>query len=699
MAYADLLDDEGINSQFLAILKPRMRHTSFTLYAGSVYYASFGWSVFGVSVNGSALSEGASASLSAGEWYYSASEDRLYIRKSDSSAPNASTDFIVSTFEIYVGTFDAHWYRVPTDSSTATVYYEPLILRSPTLDQSSTNLLFGFLPVKTTSLVISNATQYLQEILHSGSFSRAEVRVYHWLGDLDTDNMKLVLRGTCQNVAYQDSEVQISIFDRLDILAQEYRQPSGSDSFFDTTTFSALDPNFKGRPIRSVYGVVDGFQPVNIDFDSSSPTTSENRDWVCISGQSDLGSITTTVPASPASSATRTYLTSAAGFQVGDTVWLDRAVGTDEYMIVADVSYASNYIEHAALSGGAMASADSVKRSFVGRVNILQNNVTYTALYGRDYTEATFSGNTSGFSFTTSMEANLGISTLTTQDQVWARVYGKTNANTLSGSPFGSDDSETGVLSQGVVILYELLKTYLSIPESEMNLSSFTSLQSSCTDRVGFSIPQTATNAFPSFREILSSLLQTLLVKLYVDNSDDWKISRVGPLGAVTKTIEDDEILRKSVQVNLDYNDTISDVIVEYAFREIADKTFATQTGEVKTVSKHSSLAEYLHLLKKQKTIRSLHYKESEATTYAQRLAYVLGERRGMMSLRTKNRFFDSLLQDVIQVSRTRLLGYTFDEDTERTRSHAVVEVRRSLNQVSLLLDEQKGIEDNSASW
>ena len=41
MAYLDLLEDESIDSQYLAVIKPRRRATGFTLFSGSVYRLLF----------------------------------------------------------------------------------------------------------------------------------------------------------------------------------------------------------------------------------------------------------------------------------------------------------------------------------------------------------------------------------------------------------------------------------------------------------------------------------------------------------------------------------------------------------------------------------------------------------------------------------------------------------------------------------
>lgn len=700
MSYATNLESEVIKSQFLAVIKPRKRmlHSTFALYSGSVYRVSHTLGpIIGVSVTGTALSAGSSASLSAGEYWFDTTNEYLYIRKSDSTAPGSS-DYIIATYEIYVGTYDEHWYRIPTDNTSSQVYFDPRIVKSPVINQAASDLFFGYYPVKSTSITLANADHFFEGVLAEASFNKISVKMWHLLGDTDTANFRLVFSGTMGTVSYYQDTIDIQILDQSDILDQEYRHTSGT-SFFATSDFANLDPKFLGRPIRDVFGVVDGFVPVNVDYVESAPTTSDNRTWVVKKGQSNLGTITASV--TTGSTATVTKVTSVDGICVGDTVYFNRVIGTDEYLVVTAVDYGANTVTHAALSGGAMASGDSLVRYFVGRVDILQNGEIYTALYGRDYTAETGLANgTSGFSFSTSLETNLSMpETLSINDTVYCRVYGETNSETLSGSPFGSNDAEKGVLTHAPVILYKLLKTKLGLAESELNLTSFSNLQASVNDTVGFAVPATSTSDFPLYKDLILDILQSIMARLGKDNDDLWTVSEVGPMGSVTKTIEDDEITRASVQYQFDYSDVINHVLVEYAFREVSNRANFSLEGSVSTISASSSLAQYLHARKRQRTVRSLHYDSAYATTLANRYAYALGERRGILTIESKNRFFDTMLGDVIRVSREKIPGYVYSEGTTRTEDFIVIETVKSLNKVTMILDDQKGIEDNSASW
>lgn len=698
MSYSANLSEEVINSQFLAVIKPRQRvlSTAFSLYSGSVYRASFTLGpVVAVSVGATALTAGTSVSLSAGQFYYDS--PYLYVRKSDSSNPGTS-DYIIATYEIYTGTFDSHWYRVPTDDTSTQVYFDPRIIKSPVITQSMSDALFGYFPTKSTSIELANADHFFEGVLGDASFNKVQIKMWHLLGEETTANFRLVFSGSMSTVNYSQDKVSIQILDQADVFDQEYRYSSGN-SFFNTSDFASLDPHNVSHPIRQVYGVVDGFVPVNIDYNYDAPTTSNNRIWVVKKGQSNLGSASSVILSG--SSTTVTNVTSAQGFRVGDSVWLDRVAGADQYVILTAVDYGANTITHAAIGGGAMAAGDTAKRSFVGRLNIASEEVKYELMYGRDYTESTALANgCSGFTLTNNFEASVGMpAALRPDDIIFCRVYGDKNTETVGGAGFGSNDSKTGNLAQAVVILYKLMKTDLGLAENDINTASFQTLQASNTDTIGFSVMAEAEESFGTYKEIITSILQSTLLRLGKDNDDKWSLTQTGPLGSVTKTIEDDEIVRESISYAFDYNEIVSEVVVEYNRREKDERTNLPAGGIVSSVSATSSQALYLHSQKRSYAVNSLHFDSTQATTLGQRYLYALGDRRGTLRIEAKNRFFDTLLGDVIRISREKIPGFEYVLGTSRTKDFVVTEVIKSLNAVSLTLDDQKGIEDNSASW
>lgn len=709
MTYASLLSSEGIESQYLVVIKPRrLASVTWTLVSGTKYKQSFSLGeIVALSDDGTSQTQASSSSLSDGVWYHDTSDDFLYI---DIGSNPALSD-IVYTYELYFGTFDAHFYRDPLDNSTRVVYFEPLITKSPQISQSSTDDLFGVLPTVTTSITISNTTQFIQEHVYESSFNNAEIKIYHYLDELTVANTKLVAKGFCGNVNYRENETSIEVFDNRALFEKEFRHNIGL-SFFATSALAGLDPDFEGKPIRKVYGVVDKFIPVNIDYNASNASSTNNRDWICTNPHNNLGSITATVPASPSSTVTRTYLASANGIVVGDSVKLNFTSGTYYRIVTAVNKTGSHYIEHATVGGANQAQTnDTVYRSFISKVTILRNGFApLVLLYGQDYTEYTDSTNKlCGFTLVDNFEAsysgsgeifqsNSNSPYLQTTDVVFCRIYGHTNQETLSASPFGSNSTTTGTLTQAIVILYSLLKNNLSLSESQIDTGTFTTLQSTVTDEIGFAIPRKNGEDFPRYKEIISDILQTILIKFLIDDDNLYSLSVTAPMGAYTKSIEDDEILSDSFEYLFDYKDIISDVIVEYEPKEISA---TNQSGNVfySKVTSTSNLATRLHDVTKQKSFQSLHFIESEAQTLADHLAFALGDRRGRIKFKTKNRFFDSQINDVVRISRDRQPGFSFVDGTNQNRDGVIVSAFKGLNEIVIEIDDQKGIEDNSGSW
>ncbi len=700
MSYASLLALESTNAQMLAVIKPYIIHDTWTVESGSVYVASSTYpTVISVTENGTSLTEAASSVLSAGEWYYEPESQLVYIRTSTSAAPSNFT--IVLQFEVYFGTYDAHWHRVPTDNTTATVYYEPLIMQSPEINQGGADTVGGFLPTKASVLKLSNATHYFETLLYDVSFHKAPIDLYHWLDDsgqdeLSTSNIKKVFTGYCGSIAMTGIDVDIQVLDSTDVFLEEWRNPTGS-SFFSTTTFASLDVNQIGKPIKYVYGMVDGLVPTNIDSVKTNPTTSDNREWVACHGtKASMGSVSTTVTGA-SSTTTRTYVVTTNGLNVGDSVKMHHiGPGHEHYVTITAINRTSHYFDHEAIHS-AMNASDPVTRECIGNVIIVQNGQAYRAQYDRDYTVTNFSGTTVGFTFSSSLESNLSMpATLSANDRVICRVYGKENDVTLSGSPLGSDDTQTNCLTDPGVILFDILKRILS--ESEIDLPSISALVTSRSDALGFSIPKSSSSNFPTYKDLIIDISQTCLLRIFPDNDLKWSVSEVGPLTTATEEVLEDQILQGSFRYTFDYNEIVSDIIVTYNRYELSDE--ASASGEKFTqVTYQNDVATYLHRVSRQKTVNSLYFKQDDAVDLSRRLAFMLSDRVGTLFLATKNNAFGAEVGEVAEVSRPSLPGFSWVQDTQTSRDLVIVALDKSLKNVKMTLNDQKGIEDNSGDW
>jgi hypothetical protein len=695
MTYSTLLENEGANAQFLCVMVPARRVSSWTLFSGSVYSNAFDYGyVVGVAVNGTDLTLGTSSSLSAGEFYWDQEASTLYVRKSNSAAPLAG-DWIIVTYELHVATFDAHWFRVPDDDTTTVVYFEPVVTRAPSIKSTLKDLAFGLLPVQSTSITLNNSERIFEAHMYDGSFAGKEIRVYHWLGELDTDNMHLVMKGRMGEATYSDNTVNIKVFSGVDVFDKEFRS-TGTLQFYSLTDYPSIDSNYIGRAIRSVYGVVDGFPLVNISYVSQDPTTSDNRVYAVRANGASSHAVVATVAASPAPTTTACWLNSAAGFKVGDSIRFDKT--TDEYRRITYIDYGTNEIQYDTLSSGAPVATDTVSRGTVGWIDIQQGGLTYQAQYVRDWTESVDANGVLLVTLSTSLESNLSMpETLAVYDQVYARVYGKKNTLTLGGNPHGTNDSELGNLTSIGAILYDLLKTYQGLDESELELSSFTALLADAPEAVGFAVPAKSSDDYPKIKTILAKILQAGFIRLYLNDDQKWEANRLMPISSTTREIDNDEILEGSLDYEFGVSDIYSDFVVKYAERE---QSGSPQGGTGYSLSKGSSeIAMYLHGVARTMSVDTYFVKDSEADSFVARLSALYGDRQGTISFNTKNRFFDAEMDERITVRRLALPGFSYDTDTERERDFAIVELTKGLRQVTISLSDLKGVNENSGEF
>lgn len=696
MSYMDLLSDESVRQQFLAILMPRFRVSGWTVVSGFIYEAEYTRPKPGkLEFDGVEMVEVDTDTPGAGEWFYDQENSRILFRTPESGDPDDG--MTVVTFPLYVSTSDNYWNSDPLDDSTDIVYYEPLISGSPSIKSTTTDSLFGFLPTQSSQLKLNNAEHWLEQYLYDCSFNLASVKIYHALGNtLDADNIALVYDGLMTDVNYDSETVTVKTVDRIDEFKPEYRNEV--ESFYSSADFPNINPTFIGKCIRYVYGYVRGFVPVNVDYVDQSPGTSDNRDWAVIGEQTGLTEVVRTVGGG-VHTTTKTFVSFTEGINIGDTLWLDRVSGTDEYVEVTNVSRSPAFIEHVAIASP-MANGDSVRKGFVSRVEIRQNNVNYLAMYGRDYTvDLSMAAGVSGFSFSTSLESNLSMpENLSPNDTVLCTVYGRVNDLTAGGPTFGANDPDTNNITNPVMVIYDLMKNRLGIPESRINLTDFAALRTATASQgMGFAIPSTSLGGFQSYKNIIIDIIKSALFRIILDNDQKWTLKALAPLLTPDKEIDSTEI-QDGFSCDFEHSDMVSDVIVEYALREISQTVNGPQDSTSQVIAT-SEYARHVHKVVKQQSFPSLHFRAVDAQELADRLSFVLGDRRATFKIQTRNRFFDSLINDTITVTRQKLPGFEFESGTDRSREVSIIQVSKGLRGTTIEADDQKGIEDNAGSW
>lgn len=669
----------------MAVLYPKRIQTGFALFFGSVYFHYFDFGIVSsVSVDGASLALGTSSSLSVGQFFYDFQTQEIYIRLSDSSSPAGKMTVI--EYEIHVGTKDFDWYRTPLDESSYPTFYEPFIVRSPEIKTSVSGTVFGFAANQKTQIVLSNATRFFEKHVYDSTFNKCRILVYRVLKELTLENIKLVYSGYMGSVSFQESSVSVQVFNGGDILEKEWRNTG--HSFASVALFPKLDLQRINKAINSIYGVAT-ILPFNISYVAQNQTTTDNRDYLCV-GET-LSDISKTVSVSPASTTTRTYLSSVSGLMIDDSVWIDKA--SDEFVNITAVG--SNYIEHAALSA-ACSSGDLVKRSFIGWVKIVKDKVTYSPKFGRDYSSLIASTH-SGFSFTTTLEANLVIpSTLSALDKVFCKVYGKVNTVTLGGNPFSVNDTQTGTLTNCVAILVDVLKR-AGVTESSLDIPAFQHALTVRPEALGFKIPLFAETGFPFYKTIITEILKSCLLNFFVNDDGKFSVYPIEPLSAEDFTATDSEIVEGSSKYSFDYSDVYSDFDLEYNFEPVSSIGDASEFW--KSELKQSQIAKHLHSISRTFKHKTLLFKAIDAERVCKRISFILGDRSGEFSMILKGEFFSTQIGSVFLIEKEKLPGFEYETEVLRNRKMIPVSVVKTLKQVNIDLDDQKGIEENSAQW
>lgn len=628
MSYTTNAAKDLVRKEMFVVLKPRKRVTSWTLHSGSVYYASFSFgTITGVSVNGTALTAGTSTSLSAGYYYQDSSAGRLYIRKSDSTAP-ASTDWVVVTFELYFATFETVWYRVPTDDTTEEVLFRGIITQPPVISQASDQNIFGYSPVNDTTIGCVYDPEYLQELMYDITFNKGEVVVYHMAGDLDTANIVKIFTGVGGNHDLDDESVQINILDKSYILDQPVNNDSEPSAFDET-----VQPEDRLKPIPIYFGEGRQFRCTCIDFDNTSPTTSQNRKW--------------------------------AAFSNG----------------------------HLGVGGGGVGNVFNNASSAFLYINGTGYNLS--GLYTNSSSLST--SGTAGITLNNNIEATLGISTIN-PDSAFVVIFRNSISvdQAMNGNNF---DVTEGVNS--VRIIYHFLRAIVGLSEDEINITSFSTASSAITRECEVLIPDLGESEYPTIKEVISRLCATDFLRAFFDKDGKFKVKLIEPASATPDLeLTDDDLI--DVRFNYDTND-IYQVTVQFANGAYYGTSKSGTAWQIALPNEHTSTytgATYLHGEVRTKTIKTYGYDTgSGLQDYIDKYGQLLGERRGLLSCFVKSGAYELELGDTVSISRKKQPGYEYDGTTENSRSYVVTEIRKQIDGVYLVLDDQKVIEENSGDW
>jgi hypothetical protein len=689
MAYNDLLLQDGVDSNFLVVMRPAVNLTSWTNVTGNINYSSFTWGyIVKVEVDGVELVQDNNTSPTANKWYWDNLNKKLYLNYA-----SISSHYVVAYYELYYATVDFNWYRDPLDVNSGQVYYEPYVVRSPSIKRLLSEIYYGYMPSQSTSITIGNPDGEFEKLLYDSSFYHKDIEVYHLLGDIDLANIKIVINGIGESIDYATDSITFSIVDRFDLFDKTYQAPYGT-----------IDD-----PVRTVYGIVDELKLKVLDpSEEQDPTL--NRQWrVCHGPENDFDFTIT-----QATSAVQTKVSLTSTFYINNLKPNDYITfnkGTPETVKVVSLQtsgtppfYANTgVIFHEALVSGLPSVGQTITRETISNVFIDIAGVrTFVppSLYTKVYSSGILS-----ITFINNFEATLGIDVITQDMGVFARVYSKANDVTIGGNPFyelsGSVDSTYKSLTSAAVILFELIKS-AGIPESEIDLASFETARDDLYTPLGFSIPQNIDDPMPTYKELFTQICQTALLRLFVNDSNKWAVKVIQPISAspIDNSANEDEIVIDSIAYSLDFTEVYNNITVSGFYSE-----FTRNYKKKISVGSTHKRSNYLHKVNKTLDLVTLAYSRDSGltgtilTTIGNRYMAIFGDRQGRLSITVKNNYFNTDISDIINIELQKLLGYPYVEGVQNSRKFTVIDIEKSLRDIKITLDDQKGIEDNSGSW
>lgn len=715
MTYADLLSVENTESQFLVVLRPRVVTETWTLHSGTVYKKTFTLGhVYAVKVDGTAYTEDVSTALSSGEWYFDYENSVLYIN----TGGDPATKFIVTTYELYVGTYDAHTGRVPTDSASRQVYFEPMITKSPTIKQDNTDIAVGFSPVQATQMECSNVTGFFNQHFYESSFTRAEIEVYHWLHTPTVTNTSKILSGLVSGAQHSDAVCSFTIEPQSSKLDQTYSNPDGVD-YYTRALFPNIDPKFEDTPIRTIYGTPFMVEAVNIDYNASE-TGTNNRIWVVGKYEATSGNVAVkVVPGNNV--ANKLYLEDTAPFKTLDFVQLKNDLGT----VLSGLSVKLK---------GTDGNGDYVDIGSTSSTNfnlptpdkyIYRCQASFVRISGSPVNTFLLMPNAEpggSYNFSTYVDLTNGVVGIQIKDnfegagpyldpdltKVFVSWNGPLQTNGISGPlvtksavAFGTHRQPTASVSSAAQLIYKLLKQ-AGVAEADIDGASFDTFYSANTDVLDLLIPSWDEASFPTYEEVINRILYDVGAFLFINSSNKFEIKAISTMGAYDWLVEDDEIL--SISSNFSESDLVTTAILQ-AGRSNLDIFRSYTEGEKHYIITQStnSDASSKHSIKKQKTFNTNHsliwtdtplYPKYDTGYTRTRDLYLNyhSEPRHLVEIRVPQRFMTADIGDVVRIQRTRLPGFEYT-DALRYRDYIIVGFEKTRFGITLTLDANKGLE------
>lgn len=253
--YAELSSRTMSEKAILAILEAVDQFKLFTLHSGSVYYRDVDHFVTGVKQGSTSLTEGASSSLSAGQFFFDAKAKRLYVRMSDSSNPK--TKDVSATYKLF---FSNASHILPCDlDSGEEVEFDARVESIGNLGQQLDEENTGIVLESSSSISLINNDGFFDNIFDTLIWENQAIEFFSWSPSIPVTEAQRIFSGVIESKDFSSSTVTFKVKDFAFKLKNKLNMPIFSDA--DGT----VAPSLLGRPKRRIYGQVKQLKCAGID--------------------------------------------------------------------------------------------------------------------------------------------------------------------------------------------------------------------------------------------------------------------------------------------------------------------------------------------------------------------------------------------------------------------------------------------------
>ena len=727
MTYATLLTDESESSKMLVRITPNIRilYSDFTSYnagAGSTSWR-IAWTrgpIRSAYIGNQILTNDSTfavqGSISLSFYYFWHDEDNGYLYISVPNSKMISGASISIGYDLFFATHPISWHSDPLDTTTDTVEYKPLIVDVPSQKKSVADQMLGYAPIASSNIGLANEDQYFNEMISSHSFNLAPIKCWHFIGDeLAVSNMSLFIDSTCSDISTDYSKVNISINSDESFFDKEFR-PIPKVSFFDgnyflnTSEFPNLDPNMVGRPKRFGFGYNKKVKLTNSDYTSTANTETDNATHIMgfSATVSADGSDTNTgliffsdIIDYALTTTTRIYFLSAYASYINNFELYDHILVNNSYIPYGGfVLYGGDLrrvINNPSVDGyveinsafAFTANVSYVYRFTIPRLYIEINGAVYKPRAGRDY-RIQSNYHCEEIVMTSGYVAAVTPTAMPRAINHTDAVYGDWYGYPATTGTAASADYQFNAYLHPVSFLYDFLRYYLrsEYPDTFNTASFSTASDVQPTDRISFVVPESPTQDYPSFKEIITNILISGKLRLFKDENGLWNVQRVDVPSDDTVSISENEAVEFSTEY--DYSDITSDVRVEYGYQGRGDLVGQTEEYiySTSTTAANSDKVKGFYGVSKQQTFRSYHFDSNRAALLLTFLESVFNHRRGTHSIKLGREYFNLSINDLVSITMDRVAGAAYD-GTQKTVQGVVTEINKDLNRVQITLDDQ----------